>query len=350
MDLGLGLDTLRHADVRIPAPTDSIVPWQDPEWLAEVSAWISASCDAAGLERSGPVRLRARMWSAVMRVPCVGGDVWFKQNAPRNGFEPALLEELARLRPHHPSALIAADPDNFRSLSRDVGDRLDVLLERDPDVTHLHTPLRRYAQLQRELAEHVEALLAIGVPDGRPDRIEHLLDDVLSYAPRGALDEDTLRHVAAKRTELRAWGEELAALTAQGAPATIDHQDLHPGNLLGDPNDAHPFDWGDATIGSPFGSIFVVLRSLPSFAAIDRDAPEVSHLREVYLEPWREEAKLSSTELDRAVELALRLTVVMRAHTWTRTLPAFRSCPEPWKNVAFWLGAIGCEDPVTVGL
>jgi hypothetical protein len=344
------LPDLSHTDVRIPEPTDGTVPWQDPAWLAETAAWIDGCCDAAGLERTGGGELRGRMWSAVIRVPVVGGDVWFKQNAPRNGFEPALLDALARWRPREPSALIAADPKTFRSLSHDVGERLDVLLRRDPDVRHLHTPLRRYTQLQRDLTEHVEDLLEIGVPDGRPDHIEGLLDDLLTYAPRGMIDEDVLRHVAAKLPGLRADAEELASLSALGAPATLDHQDLHPGNLLGDETDARPFDWGDATVGSPFGSILVLLRALPSFAPIDRADPEVPRLREVYLEPWRAETGLTAAELDRAVTLALRLTMVMRAHTWTRTLPAFRSSPEPWENAAFWLGSIGCADPVTVGL
>jgi hypothetical protein len=348
--MDLGPSTLQHTDVNTPEPTDAAAPWQDPAWLAEVEAWIAASCDAAGLERTGPGQLRGRMWSAVIRVPVVGGDVWFKQNAPRGGFEPALLDAFTRWRPRQPSALIAADLPRHRSLSHDVGERLDGLLKRDPDVRHLHTPLRRYAELQRELAGHADEMLAIGVPDGRPDRIEGLLDDVLGYAPRGMIDENVLRHVAAKLPELRADGEELASLSAKGAPVTLDHQDLHPGNLLGDETDAHPFDWGDATLGSPFGSILVVLRALPSFAPIDRADPEVQRLREVYLEPWRAEARLTAAELDRAVTLALRLTMVLRAHTWTRTLPAFRSNPKPWQNAAFWLGSIGCENPVTVGL
>lgn len=350
MDLGLDHTALQHTDVRVPETTDGIAPWQDPRWCEEVGSWIDATCAAAGLRRTGPGELRGRMWSAVIRVPCAGEDLWFKQNAPRNGFEPALLAAFGRWRPQEHDALIAADTANHRSLSRDVGERLDVLLKRDPDVRHLHTPLRRYAHLQRELAARADDLVALGVPDGRPEHIEELLDSVLTYAPSGMLDENVLRHVRTQLPRLRADAEELAAFTAQGAPATIDHQDLHPGNLLGDETGAHPFDWGDAAVGSPFGSILVVLRALPSFAPIDRAAPEVRHLREVYLEPWRAEGRLSKPELDRAVALALRLTMVLRAHTWTRTLPAFRSCPEPWENAAFWLGAIGCADPVTVGL
>lgn len=120
--------------------------------------------------------------------------------------------------------------------------------------------------------------------------------------------------------------------------------------LRGNGAGSRAFDWGDATVGNPFGSVLVLLRALPDFAPVDRADPEVRRLREVYLEPWLDEGRLTSAELDRAVTLALRLTMVMRAHTWTRVLPAFRSNPRPWTNVAAWLGRIGCEDPVTVGL
>ena len=347
--MDLDRTTFEPDDVDTPEPTDGVVPWQDPAWLAEAGAWISGACDAAGLERTGPGLLRGRMWSAVARIPVVGGDVWFKQNAPRGGFEPALLAALARWRPQDESPLIAVDTDRRWSLNHDVGERLDGLLKRDPDVRHLHTPLRRYARLQRELAAHAEELLAIGVPDGRPEHIEEMLDDVLGCAPSGLIDDAVLRHVEAKRPELRAHAQELAAF---GVPATIDHQDLHPGNILGDGVDSRLFDWGDSTIGCPFGSILVVLRALPAFAPVDRADPEVKLLREVYLEPWRADDALglSDAELRRAVELALQLTMVMRAHTWTRTLPSFRRSPQPWSQVATWLGRIGCEDPVTVGL
>jgi hypothetical protein len=40
----------------------------------------------------------------------------------------------------------------------------------------------------------------------------------------------------------------------------------------------------------------------------------------------------------------------MRAHVWTRVFPAFHRSAKPWQSVGFWLGNIGCEDPVTVGL
>lgn len=210
----------------------------------------------------------------------------------------------------------------------------------------MHVPLRRYAELQRALGTRVDDLLALGVPDGRPAHIEELLDSVLTHAPSGMIGEDVLRHVKALRSEVRAWADELTRL---GVEATIDHQDLHPGNILGTSVDARPFDWGDAVVGSPFGSLLVVLRATPQFTGFAHDDPSIRGLRQVYLEPWLADG-WNTADLDHAVDLSLRLTMVMRAHTWTRVFPCFRRSAKAWQSVATWLGYLGCEDPVTVGL
>ena len=345
MDL---VDTsLRPADVNIPDAVDGVPPWEDPAWLGEANAWISASCEAAGLVRTGPGEIRGRMWSIVVRVPVEGGCVWFKENPPRSGFEPALADALTRWSPQDAPPVIAVDTERRWALTHDVGERLDGLLKRDPDIRNMHTPLRRYARLQRRLVERVDEMLELGVPDARPERIDDLLDSVLTAIPSGLVSEDFLRQVAAKLPDLREWGKELASF---GIPITIDHQDLHPGNILGTQDDSRPFDWGDAVVGSPFGSVLVVLRATPEFCGFERDDPGVKGLRGIYLEPWLEEDGRSVAELDRAVELSLRLAVVMRAHTWTRTFPCFRRTPKPWDNVEFWLGGLGSADPVLYGL
>jgi hypothetical protein len=334
------------ADIRIPDDLDGLPPWRDPAWTAAAEAWISESCEAAGLVR-GPGTLRGRMYSVVARIPVEGGCVWFKENPPRSGFEPALVDALSRWSPQDAPPLIAVDVERRWALTHDVGERLDGLLKRDPDIRNLHTPLRRYAQLQQSLAARVEDLFALGVPDARPEHIEELLDEVLTYAPSGSIGEDVQRHVKSMLPELRAWSGELAALEA---PITIDHQDLHPGNILGTSTDSLPFDWGDSVVGSAFGSILVVLRATPAFTGIERDDPSIKALRDVYLETWRESGAWTAADLNEAVELSLRLSPVIKAHVWTRTFPCFRGSAEPWKSVAFWLRNIGCEDPVTVGL
>ena len=336
---------LRLTDVNVPEATDGAPPWESPEWLAEADAWISASCEAAGLARTGPGEIRGRMYSVVVRVPVEGGCVWFKEGAPRAGFEAAVADALTRWSPHDAPPVIAVDRERHWVLMHNVGERLDGLLKRDPDIRNVHTPLRRYARLQRKLVAHVDDLLELGVPDARPEHIEELLDGILTRAPKGLLGDEVLRHVAAMRPELRAWAAELAAL---GVPSTIDHADLHPGNILGTSTDARPFDWGDSVIGSPFCSLLVILRATPDFCGFEYDDPGVMALRGVYLEPWLTQDGRSAADVECAADLALRLSPILRAHAWTRMFPCYLRAPKPWNSTEFWLGAIGCDDPLMI--
>lgn len=285
------------------------------------------------------------MWSVVARVPVADGALWFKANPPRSGFEPALGAALAQWSARDAPPVRAVDTERAWAVTEDVGERLDALLKQDPDVTHLLLPMRRYARLQRLLSERVEDLLKLGVPDARPAKIPALFENVVAHAPSGMLDKDVVAKAEAKLPELAAWAEELEAI---GVPASIDHQDLHAGNVLGQGPDARPFDWGDACVAHPFGSLFVPLRTLPDILAASPAAGEAARakLRAAYFEAWLEDAHLTPRQLEHAATLAMRLTMVMRAHTWTRIWPCFRASPEPWRHVEQWLARVGMREPL----
>ncbi|WP_157436036.1 aminoglycoside phosphotransferase family protein [Actinospica robiniae] len=306
-----------------------------------MDVWIGAACETLGRVRRGPARLRGRMWSVVARVPVAGGDLWFKANPPRSAFEPALAAALRSWSPNDAPPVLAVDTERAWALTEDVGERLDALLKQDPDVGHLLPPMRRYAALQRVLSDRVDDLLALGLPDARPGNIPALFENIVAHAPSGILDRDVVTAAEARLPELAAWADELEAV---GVRASIDHQDLHPGNILGTGPDARPFDWGDACVAHPFGSLFIPLRALPGFLGQPVDAAAAAQLRAAYLEAWQDDGRLTQRQLEAAANLAMRLTMVMRAHTWTRTWPCFRESPEPWRNVEKWIARIGMRD------
>lgn len=320
------------------------MPWQDRLWLAEADAWITESCDALGRVRTGPARLRGRMWSVVAEVPVADGRLWFKANPPRSAFEPALAHALKQWFPHDAPPVQAVDTARAWALTDDVGERLDGLLKQDPDVAHLLVPMRRYAELQRKLAAHVEDVIVLGVPDARPGSVTGLFEDVIALAPSGVLDRDVVGEARKKLSKLTRWAEELESF---GVPVSVDHQDLHPGNILGLAADARPFDWGDACVAHPFGSLLVTVRAFPDFLGRPVDGPDAGQLRAAYFEAWLADGRLTPREVERAALLAMRLTMVMRAHAWTRTWPCFRANPEPWAYAEKWIAQIGMKDPVT---
>jgi aminoglycoside phosphotransferase (APT) family kinase protein len=179
--------------------------------------------------------------------------------------------------------------------------------------------LPEYGRLQRDLAPHVGEMLAAGVPDMRPAvmaaRFDEALDAMRGYVERTGApsDREALARVAALRETVTAWCEELEV--APGRPS-LDHNDLHPWNIL--PGDGHArfYDWGDSVVAHPFASMLVGLGVTQSLV----DEPEVEPLRDAYLEAFSDLAPHG--ELVATLELACRLGKVARALTWHRAIGA----------------------------
>ena len=339
-------------DVKAPAPVGGRPPWQDPDWLASADAWITASCADAGLTRTGPAQARCRMYSVVARVPVAGGQVWFKANPGASAFEPALGHALSAWSPQDAPPVLAVDVDAEKdrawALTRDVGLRLDAVFAADPDITHWHTPIRRYARLQIHLADRRADLLALGVPDLRPERIadvaEAMFADPALIDTIGSPDGPTAEAFAAARERMPVLREQWARLAGLGIPASLDHGDLHPGNILGSGSDTRPFDWGDAVVGHPFATLLVVLRGAPAYSGVAAGGPELDVVRDTYLEPWIEYG-VDAQVARQAVGLALPAGAVTRALAWRRVFACYDATLRSRANSAWWLARLGEPDP-----
>lgn len=315
-------------------------PWRDPEWLAEAVAWIDERLADAGLRRSSVPALRGRMWSVVARIP-VGahGTVWFKANPPGSAFEPGLITALGQWAPGMVPPVLAVDTERAWMLAFDAGSRLHEVLDRDPDPAHLIPVLQRYACLQRDLSARTGELIALGVPDLRPALLPERLETLLADEPLlAAVGESRHKALRAFMPELRMRCAELEAL---GIAVSLDHSDLHPNNVFGSGDSGLLFDWGDASIGHPFSTLLVVLRTAKAhFGAVD-----LGRLRAAYLEPWLE-AGYRLADVERAADLALRVAPISRATTWRRVFPCFAGVEESNANAARWLAQLLASDPL----
>jgi len=147
-------------------------PWTEPAWRAEADGWIDEQLAASGAERTGEIdQMHVRAWSTVMRVPTSAGDAYFKANAPSMRFEAALVVLLAGERPDCAPPLLAADPKRGWMLMADAGVRLREVVAEERTLVRWLDILPLYADLQVDLAGHVDELLAMGVPDLRLDRL-----------------------------------------------------------------------------------------------------------------------------------------------------------------------------------
>ncbi|MFG3102137.1 aminoglycoside phosphotransferase family protein [Streptomyces sp. NPDC048182] len=293
---------------------DAVTPWEDPEWRAAAGEWVERVLAEHGLRTTGPWRVRLRPWSVLARLPLGERDaVWFKANPPASRFEGALTEALARWVPGHVLRPLAVDAGRGWAMLPDGGELFRDALAREPvEAAEWEALLGQYAGVQRALEPRAGEIARLGVPDATPAALpgvleRHLFEDtVLGPDDRAALDR--------LRPRLADWCAELAAV---GVADTLDHADLHDGQLFRPaPGRFTFFDWGDAVLSHPFCSLPV-----PARKAVERYGPELlPRLRDAYLEPWTG-AGTSAAGLRRAARLAWRLSAVVRAGSWGRLFP-----------------------------
>ena len=105
----------------------------------------------------------------------------------------------------------------------------------------------------------------------------------------------------------------------------MQHDDLHDGNVFAGADGYRFFDWGDASVAHPFGTLLVTLRSIAARRGLAADDdPALARLRDAYLEPWTD-------RYDRADP------------AWRR--PAWRSRVAPVSRSLSWRRALDTADP-----
>ena len=204
--------------------------------------------------------------------------------------------------------------------------------------------LAEYAELQRSVEGEaaVGALLAAGTPDGRPGRLPDALDRLLaddvvwarvSPADRGEADAARLR-LRGSEGVIRDAATELAS---SGVAASIQHDDLHGGNILVGPAGDRFFDWGDAVVANPFGTLTTTFNSIAHKTGLDLADPAFVRLRDVYLEAWTD--VLPRSALIEVSTAARDLACIGKSLAWERAFIGLApdEMGEQADSVAGWL-------------
>ena len=287
--------------------------WTSPEFHAEARAWIAEHAGITG-EIEQP---HLRYWSTVLRVPTDDGTLWFKAvSKPVHTFEVPLTRLLADERPDDVPQVVAVDEARAWMLLRDGGTRLR---EAGHSVEHLERILPQVAEVQLAVAPRAGELLALGVPDERlaslPDHFAELLrqPELMMLDQAEGLTVQEYDRARSLRPELERMCRELAGY---GIPETIQHDDLHDGNVFVDDGRYRIFDWGDACVSHPFHTLTVALRAAAWKLELEPGGAEIRRLRDAYLEPFSSYA--SRDELRAAADLAYRTGTLARALAWQR--------------------------------
>lgn len=261
--------------------------------------WIRQYVEPVGVIET----VHERPWATVRRVPLANGVAWFKACGPVQAFEPRLTAELFARWPDLVSEVLAYDEARSWLLLADAGTPVG-FFNNTPELWLGILP--SYAELQRGEAAHTQDHLAHHVPDLRistlPQRYEDLLRRDLP------LESDEIVRLAsfAKRFE-----ELCGELAAHDVPETVQHDDLHTGNLYAEGERLRVLDWGDASISHPFASLVVIFRFLEEINKLAPADPWFARLRDAYLEPWGQ--GLAGT-----FALAMRVGAFAHVIAWAR--------------------------------
>jgi hypothetical protein len=310
---------------------DARTPWDQGSWRGAVLDWAERELTARGLRATGRRDVRLRPWSVLVRIPVEPeaptraaprglAAAWLKASPPAGAFEAPLTAALARWVPDYVLEPLAVDADRGWALLPDGGALFREVLDRGPaDPRAWEEPLRQYATVQRALVPYTKDLEHLGVPSARTTALPEVFDRTVEFirsvvVPRQHHPPVDPARLHALRPRLLNWCAELAGL---GIPDSLDHADLHDGQLFNpEPGRFTFFDWGDAAVSHPFCSFLV-----PAGWITERYGPEaLPRLRDAYLEPWTGNGR-TTAELRRALTLAGRLGVIGRAVSWGRHFP-----------------------------
>jgi hypothetical protein len=226
--------------------------WSTEQWRLEATGWLDARLADNGAARTGPLEQpHVRPWATALTAPTTMGRVWLKAMAQGTAFEARLYPLLETLISAHILRPIAVDLDRSWLLLPDGGIPIRERLDGPQQTLATLAALTQYAEIQRRLAPHVDELIGCGVTDMRPAVMLDRFDEALAW-----VGDRINPAVPPMRPEIEEWCRRLA--DAPGEPS-LDHNDLHGWNLLGDADTIRFYDWGDAVVSHPFASQLVPL-------------------------------------------------------------------------------------------
>jgi Phosphotransferase enzyme family len=320
-----------------PPSSHGTAVWSSPQWRAHAVSWLDERLASAGIERRGDVEQpHLEPWATVLKVPTSAGVVWMKAAGPGTAFEAGLYDLLAATVPDRVLTPIATDATRGWMVLPDGGRPLGERLTGTALVERLVAALADYGRMQLELVPHMDRLLSLGVADMRPhmmgERFEQALAVTRADVDGRAADRSTHRRVAAMAETIATWCERLAE---SSLPPSLDHNDLHPWNILGDGDgDVRFYDWGDSVVAHPFAAMLVPLGFVQRVLGVEVDDPRFVDARDAYLDVFSPVAP--GEDLEATLDVACRVAKIARVLTWDRAVRAARDegqeVDEAWRN------------------
>jgi hypothetical protein len=250
-------------------------PWSRPGWFAEASLWIAQELARHGYVLLSPVE-QVDNWclSCVLRAPTTRGDVYLKVSPDLPLFvnEAAVVSKLAERFPQNIPRPLSVDLRRRWMLLDDFGPHL----AKRPSIEARRAMVRRFAHLQQTAIDQVPQLLEMGCIDRRLQTLAKQIEGLASDRELAdSLSGGELGQLRGGAATFKAMCRELADV---GIPETLNHGDLHLGNVARRNGRLLFFDWTDASVAHPFLDMISIFN--------ERDEVLRSRLRDHYLALW----------------------------------------------------------------
>src|SRR4051794_30400774 len=293
------------------------LPYAEPGGPSRDLAWADATLKDQGLVRTGPPQ-QMRTWnlSSLWRIPVDGGSVWLKCVPPFFAHEGAVVSRLQdgplpRLLAHQAGRVLMPDVP---------GEDLY-----DAPLPTLLTLVSMLVSLQAEWCGRADELLALGVPDWRPDPLTVAIDSVVrrTWPELASDDRRTLTEL------LERLPERFASLAECGIPDSLVHGDFAPGNARGREGTIVLLDWGDCGVGHPLLDMSAFLDRIPS--------EWVAQVKSHWVRTWRQ--AVPGSEPTRAADLLGPIAAARQAMIYQGFLDRIEPSEHPYHrgDPAVWL-------------
>ena len=294
--------------------------WQDLDWKKRVREWIHVQAQRHSILVTGEIEQpHMYAWSTVLHVPTDQGKLFFKATAHETIYEAALTQALARWFPDCMPEFVAVDAGRGWMLMRDGGEQLRASIRPTKDIAPWKPVIKRYAEVQIGLAEHVTEMLSLRIPDHRLSALPALFHQLLADESNFMIDQEkslTSADWQQVKGETSRFEEICTELAAYGIPDSLNHGDFHDGNILLSDGRITFFDWGDASVTHPFVSLRTFFVSIEIALSLEDYSftSEMAELLDIYLEPWQKFA--SQENLLKAYQLSKPVASIVKALAW----------------------------------
>jgi hypothetical protein len=250
--------------------SDPLIPWEQPGWIATISAWIERVFSERGYHHSEHIEV-VKHWefACVLRVGSFYCKACLPLSGPPDFFAPEalLMEVLSEQYPSMLPRVVAINHEQGWIVMHDGGECLEQQSEQD----RWEQVLQTWSHFQQGTYQKVDELLLRGFPDRRVERLPQHLEWLLhNREAMACFTPSEVKQIEKSVPRLQRLCHQLATYHI---PATLTHGDLHPKNVACAADRFVFFDWSDGCISHPFFDAIrfctsTILRRQPLLCAV----------------------------------------------------------------------------------